>query len=111
MSNIMNKFNEILKEKDINIGNILNNSSTNSTSQNNTNNSENTMNIDIATLLKFKNIFDKINNKDNPRNKLLNSLKPFLQENKKEKLEQYSKIANIICIINLLNESKGDDIS
>ena len=122
MSNIINKFNNILKNKDIDINKILNNQQKeisnheentenyeNSKNTGNTKNTESTINFDIATLLKFKNIFDKINNTNNPRNNLLSSLKPFLRNDKKEKLEQYTKIANIIYIINTLNEDKGDD--
>lgn len=101
ISDIINKFNNILKDKKIDINNVLNNTETN----NSTNENENkNFNLDITTLLKFKSIFDKANNTNNPRNKLLSSLKPFLQDEKKEKLDQYIKIANILYVVNSLNE-------
>ena len=107
MSNLINKFNNILKDKNIDINNVFNKNKTDTETTENTNK---TFDFDITTLLKFKTIFDKANNNNNPRNKLLASLKPFLQDDKKEKLEQYVKIANILYVINSLNEyNKGDD--
>lgn len=107
MSNLINKFNDILKDKNIDINNVFNKNQTNTETTENTNK---TLDFDITTLLKFKTIFDKANNNNNPRNKLLASLKPFLQDDKKEKLEQYIKIANILYVINSLSEyNKGDD--
>lgn len=105
MSDIINKFNNILKDKNIDINNIINN--TNSNTDSNNNDTKINFDFDINTLLKFKKIFDGVNNNNNPRNSLLNSLKPFLRENRKEKLDQYIKIANILYILNFLNES-GD---
>lgn len=110
MSDIINKFNNILKDKNIDLNNISKNS--NSSEYKEENSSQNNFGLgsdfDISTILKFKNIFDKANNSNNPRNQLLYSLKPFLRNNKKEKLDQYIKIANILYILNSLNE-KGDD--
>ena len=110
MSDIINKFNNILKDKNIDLNNISKNS--NSSEYKEEKPSQNNFGLgsdfDISTILKFKNIFDKANNSNNPRNQLLYSLKPFLRNNKKEKLDQYIKIANILYILNSLNE-KGDD--
>lgn len=109
-SEIFSKFQNILKEKDID----LNNFTSNATSPN-----ENPdFTLDMETIFKIKDIISKINqNKDCPRNKLLYSLRPYLEEDKKEKLEQYIKIANLLSIlegqnigINLLNQKeKGYD--
>ena len=108
MSNLINKFNDILKDKKIDINNVLNNNETSSKETNET--TDKKLDFDITTLLKFKNIFDKANNTNHPRNKLLSSLKPFLQDDKKNKLDQYIKIANILYVINTLNDyNKGDD--
>ena len=110
MSDIINKFNNILKDKNIDLNNISKN--LNSSEHKEENPSQSNFGLgsdfDISTILKFKNIFDKANNNNNPRNQLLYSLKPFLRNNKKEKLDQYIKIANILYILNSLNE-KGDD--
>lgn len=110
MSDIINKFNSILKEKNIDLNNMTKDSQ--KSDEHNEKQNSNTFGLgsdfDISTLLKFKSIFDKANNTNNPRNQLLYSLKPFLRNDKKEKLDQYMKIANILYILNSLNE-KGDD--
>ena len=110
MSDIINKFNNILKEKNIDLNNINKDKNDEHNEKNNEKQSSFGLgsDFDISTLLKFKNIFDKANNTNNPRNQLLYSLKPFLRNDKKEKLDQYIKIANILYILNSLNE-KGDD--
>ena len=111
MSDIINKFNSILKDKNIDLNNITKNNSEDSENQSTNSNSAGFglgSDFDISTLLKFKNIFDKANNMNNSRNQLLYSLKPFLRDTKKEKLDQYIKIANILYVLNFLNES-GDN--
>lgn len=116
-SEVFSKFQNILKEKDID----LNNFTSNNTNSNNNNDfkedSSGDFSLDIETILKIKDIISKINqNRDCPRNKLLHSLKPFLEENKQDKLEQYIKIANLLSIlesqninIGFLNKEKGYD--
>ncbi len=104
MADVISKFNDILKDKNIDINNVLGSTGPKETSDSN---KKSSFEFDINTLLKFKKIFDGVNNSNNPRNSLLYSLKPFLRDNRKEKLEQYIKIANILYIMNYLNES-GD---
>ena len=61
-------------------------------------------NLDINTILKIKDIISKMNkNQDCPRNKLLHSLKPYLENDKQEKLEQYIKIANLLSVMENLD--------
>ena len=63
--------------------NILNNFKASSEEQNSNNN--NNFNFDINTMLKMKNIMDKMNsNSNDPRANLLLSLKPYLNNNRKE---------------------------
>ncbi len=116
-SEVFSKFQDILKEKDID----LNNFTSTGTESNNSNDfkgdSSGDFSLDIETILKIKDIISKINqNRDCPRNKLLHSLKPYLEENKQDKLEQYIKIANLLSIlesqninIGFLNKEKGYD--
>ena len=64
----------------------------------NTNNNFDFSNLDMDTIMKLSSAFGKMkNSKNDPRANLLNSLKPYLRDNKKEKLDSY---------INLLNMSK-----
>ena len=100
-SEVLNKFSDILKEKNIDLNNIMNNSD-NSENAEESNNSD--FSFDMDTILKMKDIFTAMNkSKDSPRNKLLYSLKPYLENTKKEKLEQYVKIANLLTALESMN--------
>lgn len=109
-SEIFSKFQNILKEKDIDLNNFTsgsnfnNNNNQNEACNTNTPSENSDFSLDIETILKIKDIISKINqNRDCPRNKLLHSLKPFLEETKQEKLEQYIKIANLLTILESQN--------
>ena len=66
-------------------------------------------NIDINTLLKIKSIMDKINSsKNDPRSNLLLSLKPYLKESRKSKVEQYIQLLNMTKIMEDFNENGGE---
>ena len=92
-SEVLNKFSDILKEKNIDLNNI--------TGGNPIPPAENQdFSLDIETILKIKNIMSKMNkNQDCPRNKLLLSLMPYLEKDKQSKLEQYIKIANLLSVM------------
>lgn len=124
LSNVMNQFSNILKEKNIDINQILNKVSdnpSNSSSNSNANTSDNQnsftsnitgesdFNLDIETILKIKNIMQQMNQKNVPRNNLLNSLKPFLRKEKQEKLDEYIKYANLLNLLELFNSKGGDN--
>lgn len=123
LSNVMNQFSNILKEKNIDINEILNKVSDNpsNTSNSNTNTSDNQnsftsnitgesdFNLDIETILKIKNIMQQMNQKNIPRNNLLNSLKPFLRKDKQKKLDEYIKYANLLNLLELFNLEGGDN--
>lgn len=111
MSNLMNQFNKMLENNDIpselkgildNFKNSSNNNPENtnntntSTSSNSLNNNSDTPDIDINTVLKMKQIIDSMNsNRDDPRTNLLLSLKPYLKESRKQKVDQYIKLFGI----------------
>ena len=97
LSDIVEKFNNILKDKDINLGEIFENN-------NETTDTNSDFNIDIETLLKLKDFFQKMNDSNNPRNRLLYSLKPFLKDSRKENLDKYIKIANLLVIMNIITD-------
>ena len=100
LGDVISKFSNILKDKDINLGKILKDDEENNNPLN--------FDFDLDTILKFKNIYQKINNNNTPRNRLLNSLKPFLRESRKKKLDEYIKIANLIGVISLINDINSD---
>ena len=85
--------------------NSSNNKSNNTESEN-----SNNFNIDINTILKMKSIIEAINTKDDPRANLLYSLKPYLRESRKSKLDQYVNLLNMTKIAEIMkNEEKEDD--
>lgn len=93
--------------------NGVNNSNTANSLNNNCNSFNNFdfSNIDMATIMKIKNIMSKVNSKkDDPRSNLLLSLKPYLKPSRKEKLDQYMKFINITSIMESFNEMGGENI-
>ena len=108
MSNIMNQINSMLQNNEIpdDIKNMFNNFKNSSNSpksekddknssnfNNSSDNSSSTPEIDINTILKMKQIIDSMNsNKDDPRANLLMSLKPYLKDSRKKKVDQYVKL-------------------
>ena len=101
LSNLVNQFSEILKEKNVDLNSVLS-SSEDSQSQN-----DDTLNFDINTIIKIKSIMDEMNQNNSSRNNLLKSLKPFLRKEKQEKMDEYIKYANLLNLLELLNNG-GD---
>ncbi len=108
LSNLFEKFN-INKDSispemiDSIMGIVNNNENTHDNKQNsksNTSKSDNSSSsIDFDTLMRMKNIMDKMNSQDNPRSKLLLSLKPYLKNERKNKIDQYIQLSKIIEIL------------
>lgn len=72
--------------------------------------SNNNFNLDAETLMKMTSIINTMNQKNNPGNNLLNSLKPYLRDSRKEKLDQYSNLLNITRIADAMkNDKKGNN--
>lgn len=124
LSSLFDKFNinkdSISPEMVNNLMNMLNNTSNNSNnSQDNNYHSEdasnqgqstqNTSNIDFETILKMKSIIDKMNVKDDPRSNLLESLKPYLKESRRSKVDQYVQLMNISRVIEVFPFMGGDN--
>ena len=133
--NAVNKLNEMMKKGNLsdiisnippemmqNISSMMNNNNTNnnnstensnnninSSSENNnsSNNNFDFSNIDINTIMKMKSVMEKLNDNNDPRKNLLSSLKPYLRDSKKEKLDQYTNLLNVAKIADLFkNDSK-----
>ncbi len=85
------------------------NSNTNFSSNSNSINNFDFSNIDINTIMKMKNIMQKMNSTDDPRSNLLASLKPYLRDNKKEKLDQYANLMNFAKIAELLKSDNNKE--
>ncbi len=90
-----------------------NSNTTNNQSQteNNTSNNFDLNNIDMDTIMKFSSAFGKIkNSKNDPRANLLNSLKPYLRDEKKGKIDQYMNLLNVSKIAEIMKDNnKGNN--
>lgn len=113
--NISEAISQISPEMIQNFQNMLNNNPSNknlnNTEQNTTNNNFNSTNnsngnnnginnfdfskIDMNTMVKISSMLNNINSKDDPRANLIYSLKPYLRDSKKDKVDQYANLLNI----------------
>jgi hypothetical protein len=125
-SELFNKVSKMMENGEIpeNIKNMLNNNFSNSeqnsyTSSENPNfedtedgsSSNNSFNFDFETFLKLQQIMNSLKSeKNDPRTNLLLSLKPYLKDSRKQKIEQYINIFKMTKIIDLLNKSGGENI-
>ena len=57
----------------------------------------------------MKSIIDKMNIKDDPRSNLLESLKPYLKESRRNKLDQYVQLMNISRVMEVFPFMGGDN--
>ena len=113
MQNLSSVINNTSNKNNSNVDTSGNNSSVhNSFSQNSSDNTNsNFNNIDINTILKMKSLMENLNTNNDPRSNLLNSLKPYLRNSRKEKIDQYTNVLNFAKIAELLkndNKEKPD---
>ena len=67
-------------------------------------------NIDINMLSKMSSMIGKMNNtKDDPRKNLLNSLRPYLRDSKKGKLDNYMNLLNMSQIAELMKNNDKEN--
>ena len=65
--------------------------------------------FDINMIMKMKTIMDSMkNNKNDPRANLLKSLKPYLNKNRKDKVDQYIQLFNMSKVFEVMNPLGGD---
>ncbi len=93
--------------------NIISNLKSDNSSSNNAsdvNSNSTTPNIDIDTILKMKSIFEKMNSTDDPRANLLRSLKPYLKESRKSKVDQYIQLFNMSKVMDIFKQNGGENL-
>ena len=82
----------------------------NASSSDSNNNGFDFSNIDMNTIMKFSSAFSKMNNsKNDPRANLLNSLKPYLRDEKKGKVDQYMNLLNVSKIAEIMKENNKEN--
>lgn len=89
-----------------------NNHHDNNTSHNNNNNNNNIFeNFDMNTILKIQKIMNSVNNdkQGDTRANLLRSLKPYLKDSRKNKVDQYIQLMKMGKIIEIMNPLGGDN--
>ena len=94
------------------INNSSNNSNTtqsNSVNQNYSDSSNSRSSIDLDTILRMKSIIDKMNVKNDPRSNLLESLKPYLKESRRNKIDQYVQLMNMSKVMESFNFMSGEN--
>lgn len=109
VNNLFNMINNSSNSQNINTStdNSSNQSYTN-TSSNSQENSFNNNGIDLETIMRMKTIIDKMNTKDDPRSNLLQSLKPYLNDSRKSKVDQYIQLMNMSKVIDVFPFVGGD---
>lgn len=108
LKNIMNMFNNTNNSGSTNTS-YNSNESNNYENSSNSDSSNGIPNFDFNMLLKMKSIMDKMNSNGNdPRSNLLHSLKPYLRESRKNKVEQYVQLFNMTKIIDVFNKNGGE---
>lgn len=114
---MIQNFSKILSSQNNNNNNNNNfntntNTDTNTSSQSRTNSNNNfdISGLDMNTIMKMSSVFQKMNNtKNDPRANLLNSLKPYLREGKKDKLDNYMNLLNVTKIAEIMKENNKEN--
>ncbi len=96
----------------INLNELLKNlqNSNNSSSNNNINSNNDFPNIDIETMMRIQNIMSKMKSADSndDMSKLLISLKPYLRDEKKGKIDEYIKLIKMGKMTQMFESFGGD---
>ena len=67
-------------------------------------------NIDMNTIMKMSSAFGKMNNsKNDPRANLLQSLKPYLRDSKKDQLDNYMNLLNVAKIAEIVKDNHKEN--
>ncbi len=113
IKNILNTMNNNANQS-TNESNGINNRENNNSEKNNfenTNSNTNNAfeNFDINTFMKMQQIMSSMNNnQDDSRTNLLKSLKPYLKESRKNKVDQYIQLMKMGKIFEIMNPLGGD---
>ena len=113
---MIQNFSKILSNQGNNTQNQFQNESSNQNdninqkSQNINNNNFDLNGIDMNTIMKMSSVIGKMNNsKNDPRANLLNSLKPYLRDSKKGKLDNYMNLLNVTKIAEIMKETNKEN--
>lgn len=115
-TNNNNNYSDNTENSDNDFGNFSNSNNSNSNSNNNNNDNRSNKfnnpfgNIDMNTILKMQQVMNSMNDKQNDsRTNLLMSLKPYLKESRKNKVDQYIQLMKMGKIFEIMNPLGGDN--
>lgn len=110
---MIQNFSKMLSNQENTAQNQETNSNQTNTSSENTSNLNNNFDfsgIDMNTIMKMSSVIGKMNNsKDDPRANLLNSLKPYLRDSKKGKLDNYMNLLNVTKIAEIMKDNNKEN--
>ncbi len=98
-------------EKSDSNNNVKSTDNTSNSSTNSNNTAFDFSKIDMNTMMKMKSVMEKMNHSSDPRSNLLQSLKPYLRDEKKSKLDQYANLLNMANLIELFNQNNDKENS
>ena len=118
--NISDAISSISPEMIQNFSKLLSNQGSNNQNSNSSQNSGNNSNqqsnnfdlngIDMNTIMKMSSALGKMKNTSNdPRANLLNSLKPYLRDSKKGKLDNYMNLLNVSKIAEIMKDNNKEN--
>lgn len=112
--NISDALSQISPEMINNFSKVLSNSNNEKNTSNKTSNQESTNNfninnIDINTITKISSTLNKLNTNNDPRADLLKSLKPYLRDTKKNKLDSYMNLLNIAKVTEIFKDTNKEN--
>lgn len=81
----------------------------NTSNSGNSNSNNNSFNIDPETIMKMGSIINKMNQKDSSSSNLLYSLKPYLRDSRKDKIDQYANLLNVAKIAEVMKNDKKEN--
>lgn len=108
VNNLLNMFNNASNNNGNSNSSNEHTSQSSDTSSNSQDSSFNSSGIDFETIMKMKSIIDKMNVKDDPRSNLLQSLKPYLKDSRKSKVDQYIQLMNMSKVMEMFSSMGGD---
>ena len=63
--------------------------------------------IDMNMMMKISSLLNNMNSKNDPRSNLIYSLKPYLRDSKKEKIDQYANLLNLTKMADLFKDTNS----
>ena len=109
-----NMLSQVSPEMLNNLSAMLQSNSNNNSNNSNYNSSSNeasngNLNIDAETLMKMTSMINAMNQKNGPGNDLLHSLKPYLRDSRKGKIDQYSNLLNLTKLADVMKKDKKEN--